>query len=117
LFSRVYVGDVARAVLAALQGRGVSGCFNVVEAKTAPMRLFYEQVVAATGTELELVRVPDSTLPADLRAAGAVEQHLLASPNKIREVLDWRDTGTEHFAIGALAHGQCAQQLEPGFLG
>ncbi len=81
------------------------------------MRLFYEQVVAATGRELELVRVPDSTLPADLRAAGAVEQHLLASPNKIREVLDWRDTGTEHFAIGALAHGQCAQQLEPGFLG
>jgi nucleoside-diphosphate-sugar epimerase len=96
LFGRVYVGDVAQAVLAALavlgNESGVGQVFNIVEARTAPMRLFYEQIVAAAGAELELVRVRDDLLPADLRAVGAVEQHLLASAQKARDVLGWRDS-------------------------
>ncbi|MEV4411202.1 NAD-dependent epimerase/dehydratase family protein [Catellatospora sp. NPDC049609] len=93
LFSRVYVGDVAQAVLAALaaEQRHV-GCFNIVEAQTAPMRLFYEQIIAAAGADLELVRVADEVLPADLRASGAVGQHVLAGAQKAREVLGWRDS-------------------------
>jgi nucleoside-diphosphate-sugar epimerase len=93
LFSRVYVGDVARAVLAVLAaGHGPGGCFNIVEAQTAPMRLFYEQIVGAAEAGLEFVRVGDDVLPGDLRATGAVDQHLLASAQKARDVLGWRDT-------------------------
>ncbi|GIH19862.1 NAD-dependent epimerase/dehydratase family protein [Rugosimonospora africana] len=96
LFSRVYVGDVAQAVLAVLASeRGGGECFNIVEAQTAPMRLFYEQVIAAAGADLELVRVSDDRLPADLRSVGAVDQHLLASAQKAREVLGWRDSDRE----------------------
>jgi nucleoside-diphosphate-sugar epimerase len=93
LFGRVYVGDVAQAVLAVLgNGRSAADVFNIVESRTAPMRLFYEQIVAAAGADLELVRVRDEALPADLRAVGAVEQHVLASAQKARDVLGWRDS-------------------------
>jgi nucleoside-diphosphate-sugar epimerase len=94
LFSRVHVADVARAVLAALTAAGVAGeCLNVVEERTAPMRLFYEQVAAAADAGLDLVRVPDDALPPDLAATGAVGQHLLASPGKAHRLLGWRATG------------------------
>ena len=93
LFSRVYAGDVAQAVLAALASDHSAGlCLNIVEAQTAPMRLFYEQVISATDESLELVRVPDESLPPDLRDTGAVSQHLLASPVKAAAILGWRDT-------------------------
>jgi nucleoside-diphosphate-sugar epimerase len=92
LFSRVYVGDVARAVLAALASDQASGqCFNIVETQTAPMRLFYEQVISATGESLALVRVPDAALPPDLRDTGALSLHLLACPARAATVLGWRD--------------------------
>ncbi len=93
LFSRVYVGDVAQAVLAALASDQGSGrCLNIVEAQTAPMRLFYEQVISAADGTLEQVRVPDETLPPDLRDTGALSQHLLASPARAVTMLGWRDT-------------------------
>ncbi|MEU7947230.1 NAD-dependent epimerase/dehydratase family protein [Micromonospora taraxaci] len=93
LFSRVYVGDVARAVLAAVTSdHRRHGCFNIVETQTAPMGLFYAQIIAAAGADLELVRVSDEVLPADLRASAAVGQHLLASGQKARDVLGWRDS-------------------------
>lgn len=93
LGSRVYVGDVAEAVLAALgTRRGAGQCLNVVEDQAAPVRLFYEQVISAAGASLELVRVPDESLPPDLRETGTLSQHLLASPLKAREVLGWRAT-------------------------
>lgn len=93
LFSRIYVGDVARAVLAALGHGGSTGeCFNIVEAQTAPMRLFYEQVIAACGSPLQLARVPDDGLPTDLASTGALSQHLLASPAKADAMLGWRAT-------------------------
>jgi hypothetical protein len=51
-------------VLAALASRLDPGqCLNIAEASTALMRLFYEQVISAAGASLELVRVPDETLP------------------------------------------------------
>ena len=62
--SRVYAGDVARAVLAALAtGRGAGQCLNILEEQAAPTRLFCEQVIAAADASLELVRVPDEALP------------------------------------------------------
>ena len=93
LFSRVYVGDVAQAVLAVLAAERSRGeCFNIVEAQTAPMRLFFEQIITAAEADLQLVGVGDDVLPPDLRSVGAVSQHLLASGQKAREVLGWRDS-------------------------
>jgi nucleoside-diphosphate-sugar epimerase len=91
LFSRAYVHDVGQAVLAALAGdRG--GCFNIVESQTAPMRLFYRQIIEATGATLDLVRVDDRALPADLGSVGASDQHMLMSAQKARDVLGWRES-------------------------
>lgn len=104
LFSWVYVGDVAQAVLAALASRRNAGeCFNIVEAQTSPMRLFYEQVITAAGASVELVRVPDESLPPDLQSAGAPGQHLLTSPAKAHAVLGWRDAADYHVLCRAVA--------------
>jgi nucleoside-diphosphate-sugar epimerase len=104
LSSRVYVGDVARAVLAALEsGRGAGQCLNIVEDQASSMRLFFEQVIAAAGADLELVRVPDEALPPDLQLAGTLSQHLLASPLKAREVLGWHATADPRVLRRAVA--------------
>jgi nucleoside-diphosphate-sugar epimerase len=102
--SRVYAGDVAQAVLAALGTRRSAGqCLNIVEGQAAPMRLFYEQVISAAGAGLELVRVPDEALPPDLRETGTLSQHLLVSPFKASEVLGWRATASPQVLRRAVA--------------
>jgi nucleoside-diphosphate-sugar epimerase len=104
LWSRVYVGDVAQAVLVALGIRRSAGqCLNIVEGQAAPMRLFYEQVISAADASLELVRVPDEALPPDLRNTGTLNQHLLASPLKAREVLGWHATASPQVLRRAVA--------------
>jgi len=104
LWSRVYCGDVARAVLAALASeRSVGECLNVVEVQASPMRLFYEQVIRATGASLDVVPVPDELLPADLETTGALSQHLLASPAKARELLGWQATASQEVLRRAVA--------------
>jgi nucleoside-diphosphate-sugar epimerase len=90
LFSRVYVGDVAAAVSLALTGDHRGEAFNVVERATAPYRLFAEQILAAAdASDVELVRVSDEKLPADLELTGILSQHLLMDPGKARTVLGW----------------------------
>ena len=82
-------------MLCALGSRRAAGqCLNIVEGQTAPMRLFYEQVISAAGASLELVRVPDEVLPPDLRETGTLSQHLLVSPLKARDVLGWTATAS-----------------------
>jgi uncharacterized protein YbjT (DUF2867 family) len=104
LFSRVYVGDVAQAVLAALASKRAAGqCLNIVEAQSAPMRLFYEQIISAADASLELVRVPDETLPSDLQNTGALSQHLLASPARASTMLGWGDTASHQILRRAVA--------------
>lgn len=104
VWSRVYAGDVAQAVLAALgTRRGAGQCLNIVEGQAAPMRLFYEQVISAAGASLELVRVPDEALPPDLEETGTLSQHLLASPLKAREVLGWSATASPQILRRAVA--------------
>jgi nucleoside-diphosphate-sugar epimerase len=89
LFSRVYVGDVATAVSAALGGDN-PGAFNIVEPRTAPYRLFAEQILAAAeANDVELVRVRDDLLPSDLSLTGALDQYLLMDSSKARTVLGW----------------------------
>ncbi|MDX6389375.1 MAG: hypothetical protein QOJ73_438 [Streptosporangiaceae bacterium] len=104
LWSRVYVGDVAQAVLAALGTRRSAGqCLNIVEGQAAPMRLFYEQVISAAGASLELVRAPDEALPPDLQDTGTLSQHLLVSPLKAREVLGWHAAASPQVLRRAVA--------------
>jgi nucleoside-diphosphate-sugar epimerase len=98
LFSKVYVEDVAAAVglvLAAAPDVVAGAAFNVVEAVTAPFRLFAEQILAAAGgagAGVELVGVPDHHLPADLELTGALSQHLLMDASRIRTTLGWTET-------------------------
>ncbi|MBR7831912.1 NAD-dependent epimerase/dehydratase family protein [Actinospica durhamensis] len=95
LFSRIYVGDVATAVAAALERTATADegeVFNIVESATPSIRLLAEQVLAALGSTAELVTVPDDVLPPDLRITRAGSQALLADAAKAREHLDWRES-------------------------
>lgn len=88
--SRVYVGDVASAVLAALATERARGeVLNVVETRSPSIRGWAQEILAAAGAEAELVRVPDATLPGDLELTGVQHQHMLASNAKARALLDW----------------------------
>ncbi|NUP47770.1 MAG: NAD-dependent epimerase/dehydratase family protein [Catenulispora sp.] len=93
LFSRVYVGDVATAVAAALETAAVEGqVFNIAESATPSMRLLAEQILAVAGSDAQLVPVPDQVLPADLRITRAGAQALLFDASKARQDLGWRES-------------------------
>jgi len=49
LFSRVYVGDVAEAVVLALAGNHLGRALNIAERTVAPYGLFAQQVLTAAG--------------------------------------------------------------------
>lgn len=99
LFSKVYVGDVAAAVLAVLD-RNVSGeVFNVCERTTAPYRLFAQQILDVAGSSAELVPVAASAVPKDMGITGDISQHLLMDPGKARDVLGWRETASLERAV------------------
>jgi nucleoside-diphosphate-sugar epimerase len=91
LFSRIYVRDVATAVAAVLERDDLAGeIFNIAESTTSAYRLFAEQIIAAADGELELVSVPEETLPEELKITGSVSQHLLLDASKARRVLQWK---------------------------
>jgi nucleoside-diphosphate-sugar epimerase len=93
LFSRVYVGHAATAVIAALE-HDISGeSFNICEPTTAPFRLQARQILDIAGSDAELVTVPQASLPEDLGLTGEISQHLLMDPTKARELLGWQGTG------------------------
>jgi nucleoside-diphosphate-sugar epimerase len=95
LFSRVYVRDVATAVLAALEtGNAAGEIFNIAESATASFRLFAEQIVQAAGGGMDLVTVADRALPPDLSITGAGTQHQLMDASKARRQLEWRTGDT-----------------------
>lgn len=97
LFSRIHANDVARAVLATLATpASARECLNIAETQTAPIRLFYQQIIKAARADLQLCLVPDRALPPDLKETGALSQHLLLSPAKARRVLGWHDTAGLH---------------------
>ena len=90
LWSRAHVDDVASAVLAALDTRAGDGlALNLGERTTATMRAWVEQIIAATGAKLELVRIPDEHLPGDLRLLRAAAQHVLVCTQRAQDLLGW----------------------------
>jgi len=91
LLTRLYVHDAASAVLAALDNPAAAAgeVFNVGETRSRTVRGWAEQILAAAGSDAELVRVPDHVLPADLRITSAGSQHMLASSAKATARLGW----------------------------
>ena len=53
------------------------------------MRGWIEQIVEAAGATLELVTVPDASLPPDLGLTGSIRQHLLFNPARAERLLGW----------------------------
>jgi UDP-glucose 4-epimerase len=92
LWTRCYVGDVATAVLAAIdQPRVAAGqIFNVGEPYTHPMLTWVRHLLRAAQHEAELVRVPEASLPEDMWITGDRAQHLLVSSRRAADLLGWR---------------------------
>jgi nucleoside-diphosphate-sugar epimerase len=99
LFSKVYVGDVAAAVLAVLDRNVTGEAFNICEPTTAPYRLFAQQILDIAGSPAELVTVPATALPEDMQLTGDISQHLVMDPGKARERLGWRETASLERAV------------------
>jgi nucleoside-diphosphate-sugar epimerase len=96
LWSRGYVRDLAAGVRLALESENAAGeVLNLCEPACAPMRLWLEQILAASGEEAELVRVPDESLPVDLAITGTILQPLLVDAGKARRLLGWQHRPVE----------------------
>ncbi len=92
LASHVAVGDVGTACVAALAAGVSDEVFLLAEHPTPTTRQWIEAIVAAAGSSMELVTVPDDELPEDLGLTGTFQQHLLVSPAKAMRMLDWTPT-------------------------
>jgi nucleoside-diphosphate-sugar epimerase len=118
LACRGYVGEIARGVRLALETPGIDGeVFNFAERKTAPVRVWAEQILTAAKFEAELKNVADELLPEDLALTGAMAQHLLTDSSKAREMLGWEHgdpgAGIEQSVRWHLAHPPT--DPDPGF--
>ena len=90
LWSRGHVADLARGIRLALEHPRAQGeVFNLCESHCAPIRLWMEWIVDASGAAADLVRVPDELLPEDLEISGDIAQHWMASADKARVMLGW----------------------------
>ena len=92
LISRCYVGDVASAVLAAIDCDAARGqIFNVVEPVCGTVLDWARQILAAAGHEAELVGgLPNDLVPEDLELTKLYAQHELFDSHKARDLLGWR---------------------------
>lgn len=92
LWSRIHVADIATAVRAVVERGGLRGeVLNLNSTITLTIREWAEAILAAAGHDAELVRVPDDVLPDDLAITAHVAQQMLASNEKARSLLGWRD--------------------------
>lgn len=94
LDTRCYVGDVASAVLAALDRPAAAAgqVFNVGDLATDTVRDYARRILSAAGHDAELVTVPEAYLPEDLESTRGTAQHLLVDSGKAAAVLGWRPT-------------------------
>jgi nucleoside-diphosphate-sugar epimerase len=89
LWSRGYVKEIARGIRLALQSDESGEIFNLAEASCAPIALWMKTIAAAADATVELVTMPDETLPDDLQIARSIPQHWLVDSSKARERLGW----------------------------
>ena len=90
LASRVHVADVGAAVTAVLAKGVEHEVLVLAEHPASTVRQWYEAIIAAAGSTMELVTVADEALPDDLGLSGTFQQHLLVSPAKAMSALGWR---------------------------
>jgi len=92
LNTRGYVGDVATAVLAALDAPAAAAgeVFNVGDPVTGTVRDWAGLILRAAGAAAELVSVPEDLLPADLDETKAQAQHLMTDSRKAMTRLGWQ---------------------------
>src|SRR5439155_16294990 len=92
LDTRCYVGDVATAVLAALDRPGVAAgeVFNVGDLTTGTVRDWALAILAAAGSEASLVTVPEDLVPPDLEGTRSIAQQFLVDSRKAATLLGWR---------------------------
>jgi nucleoside-diphosphate-sugar epimerase len=94
LLSRCYVGDVAAAVLAAIDADAARGqVFNVVEPVCGTVADWVRLILAAAEHDAEMVTVRNKDLPADLDMTGLYAQHELYDSRKAMQLLGWRPAG------------------------
>ncbi len=90
LWTRGHVDDLATGVLAALDTRAADGMtINLGETDTWPLSTWFAQILEAADADAELVRVPDTALPADLALSAAPAQHLLVSVARAQALFNW----------------------------
>jgi nucleoside-diphosphate-sugar epimerase len=92
LDTRCYVGDVASAVLAALDRApaAASQVFNVGDLATGTARDWALAILAAAGSSASLVTVPEDLVPPDLEDTRSIAQHFLVDSRKAATALGWR---------------------------
>jgi len=92
LDTRCYVGDVASAVLAALDNASVASgqVFNVGDLTTGTVRDWALAILAAAGSSASLMTVPEDLVPADLEDTRSIAQHFLVDSRKAAAALGWR---------------------------
>jgi nucleoside-diphosphate-sugar epimerase len=92
LDTRCYVGDVASAVLAALDRASAAAgqVFNVGDLTTGTVRDWALAILAAAGSEASLVTVPEDLVPPDLEDTRSIAQHFLVDSRKAATLLGWR---------------------------
>lgn len=96
LTSRGYVRDVARAARLAIETPEAEGeIFNIAERATWPVVAWARHIVAAGGSQAQLVPVPEHVLPMDLEWTSGSWQHLLLDASKARDLLGWEETAPE----------------------
>src|SRR3954463_4924333 len=91
LFTRGYVGDIASAARLAVVAGTPGQVYNVGESRTASIGLWMRQIAATAGAAIELVRVSDEAVPADLRLSGTFTQHILVDSSRARADLGFRE--------------------------
>lgn len=92
LWSRLHVEDVANAIRLIVEHCDLMNqVLNVAPRSTLTVRQWAEAILDAAAHEAELVRVPDHQLPADLWLTGDTRQHLLATGEKLRDLVGWID--------------------------
>jgi nucleoside-diphosphate-sugar epimerase len=91
LDTRCYVGDVASAVLAALDRASAAAgqVFNVGDLTTGTVRDWALAILAAAGSEASLVTVPEDLVPPDLEDTRSIAQHFLVDSRKAATLLGW----------------------------
>jgi nucleoside-diphosphate-sugar epimerase len=90
LWTRAYVGDVSKAVLACLANPAVRGeVLNIGEPAVRSIRGWAVEILAVADHEAELVPVPEAQVPEDLWLTKRIDQHVLVDCGKAVRLLDW----------------------------